>query len=98
MARKPKESVSAEEKAIVPVEEPVNEEVAVVPVKEPEPEPESIPAPVAKGPSFRERVGLFFRFLYRLILTLLLLGVIVAGVYFVWPLVYQNYILPVQEN
>ena len=94
MARKAKESVPAEE--IVPAEEPVNQEMAVVPVKEPEPEP--IPVPAAKGPSFGQRVGRFFRFLFRLVLTLLILGAIAAGVYFGWPLVYRQYILPVQEN
>src|SRR5215510_3099593 len=96
MPRKAKESVAAEEQESVPMEEPVNEEVAVVSMKDPEYEP--IPVPAAKGPSFGERVGRFFRFLFRLVLTALILGAIAAGVYFGWPLVYQGYILPVREN
>src|SRR5215510_7281424 len=96
MPRKAKESVAAEEQESVPVEEPINQEVAVVSMKDPEYEP--IPVPAAKGPSFGERLGRFFRFLFRLVLTLLILGVVAAGVYFGWPLVYREYILPVQEN
>jgi uncharacterized coiled-coil protein SlyX len=45
-----------------------------------------------------QRIGQFFRFLFRLVLVVLLLGVIGAGLYFGLPLVYQRYILPVQEN
>jgi hypothetical protein len=94
MAKRVKESVPTEE--IVQVEEPVEQEVAVVPVEEPEPIP--APEPVVSGPSFGQRVRGFFSFLFRLILTLILLAAIGVGLYFVLPLVYQKYILPVQQN
>jgi hypothetical protein len=94
MAKRVKESVPAEE--IVQVEEPVDQAVAVVPMAESESVP--APAPAASGPSFGQRVRGFFSFLFRLILTLLMVGAIGIGLYFILPLVYQKYILPVQEN
>lgn len=96
MAKRAKESVPSEE--IVQAEEPADQAVAVVPVKEAEPEPIPVPEPVASGPSFGERVRGFFSFLFRLILTLMVLAAIGVGLYFVLPLVYQKYILPVQQN
>ena len=50
------------------------------------------------GPTFGQRVGRFFAALLRLVIFLIFLAAIVVGLYFALPLVYQNYILPVQEN
>lgn len=96
MAKKVKETVIAEESA--PVEETVDRAVSVIPVPEPNPAPEPIRIPSSSGPSFGQRVGRFFSFLLRLLLFLILLGVIGAGLYFGLPLLYQRYILPVQQN
>ncbi len=94
MAKKVKESVTVEGTA--PAEETFEKAVAVIP--EPEPMPEPIRIPSSSGPTFGQRVGRFFNFLFRLLLILLVLGVIGAGLYFGLPLLYQRYILPVQEN
>lgn len=98
MAKRVKESVPVEEN--VQAEEPANEEMAVVPLKEPELEPISVPEPepVRTGPSFGQRVRGFFNFLARLLLTLIILGLFGIGLYLVMPMLYQKYILPVQEN
>ena len=96
MAKKVKESVPAE--GSVPMEETVDKAVAVIPPPEPNPVPEPIRIPSSSGPTFGQRVGRFFSFLFRLLLLLILLGVIGAGLYFGLPLLYQRYILPVQEN
>jgi hypothetical protein len=98
MAKRVKESVPEEEN--VQAEEPANEEMSVVPLKEPELEPISVPEPepVQTGPSFGERVRGFFNFLARLLLTLIILGLFGIGLYLLLPLLYQKYILPVQEN
>ena len=100
MAKKVKESSSAEE--IVPVEETVDKAVAVVPPQEPEPEPVPEPAPISipssSSPTSGQRVGRFFGFLFRLLLVLIVLGAIAVGLYFGLPLLYQRYILPVQQN
>ena len=98
MAKRVKESVPEEE--TVQAEEPVQSTVAVVPAPGPEPvsEPEPSPAPVRSGPTFGQRARRFFGCLFRLILALLVLGALAAGLYFGLPLVYQRYILPVQEN
>lgn len=94
MAKRVKETTAVEEN--IPAEEPVEKAVAVIP--EPAPIPEPIRIPSASGPTFGQRVGRFFSFLFRLILLLLLLGVVGAGLYFGLPLLYERYILPVQEN
>ena len=94
MAKRVEES--GPDEGIVPVEEPVDQAVAVVPVKEPEPVPP--PQPFVAGPTFGQRIRLFFNFLLRLIMTLIIVGAIGVGLYFILPLLYHNYILPVQEN
>lgn len=98
MAKRVKGSVPEEE--IVQAEEPAYVEKAVIPVAEPEPEPvaKPEPEPVPTGPSFGQRVRAFFDFLARLLLTLIILGLLGIGLYLVLPLLYQKYILPVQEN
>jgi uncharacterized coiled-coil protein SlyX len=96
MARKAKESAAVEGEQ-VSAEAPVERGVAVVPVTEAQYEP--APGPMAaQGPSVGQRLGKFFQFLFRLVLVVLLLGVIGAGLYFGLPLVYERYVLPVQEN
>jgi len=98
MAKRSKESMSAEE--ITPMEapavqEPAVETRAIVPSVEP---PAAPPPPQSTGPSLGQRIGRFVRFLFTLILILLLLGGIGAGLYFGLPFVYENYVLPVQQN
>ncbi len=94
MAKKVKESVP--EEGTDPAEETFEKAVAVIPESEPMPEPIRIPS--SSGSTFGQRVGRFFGILFRLLLILLVLGVIGAGLYFGLPLLYQRYILPVQEN
>jgi len=98
MAKRSKESMPAEE--ITPMEAPVAQEPAVemgaiVPSVEP---PAAPPPPQSTGPSLGQRIGRFVRFLFTLILILLLLGGIGAGLYFGLPFVYEKYVLPVQQN
>ena len=98
MAKRSKESMSAEE--ITPMEapavqEPAVETGAIVPSVEP---PAAPPPPQSTGPSLGQRIGRFVRFLFTLILILLLLGGIGAGLYFGLPFVYEKYVLPVQQN
>lgn len=63
---------------------------------EPQPQPE--PAPIHTGPSFGQRVRRFFDFLIRLVASLIILGVIGLGLYYGLPLLYNKYIVPVQQN
>jgi hypothetical protein len=90
MAKRVKESEPAEE--IVQAEQPTSEIVAVE-----EPQAETVEA-APTGPTFGQRVGRFFAALLRIIIFLIVIGAIVVGLYFALPLIYQNYILPVQEN
>ena len=98
MAKRSKESMPAEE--ITPMEapavqEPAVETRAIVPSVEP---PAAPPPPQSTGPSLGQRIGRFVRFLFTLLLILLLLGGIGAGLYFGLPFVYEKYVLPVQQN
>lgn len=98
MAKRSKESMPAEE--ITPMEAPAVQETtvetrAIVPSVEP---PAAPPPPQSTGPSLGQRIGRFVRFLFTLILILLLLGGIGAGLYFGLPFVYEKYVLPVQQN
>ncbi len=90
MAKRVKESAPAEE--IVQADQPASEIVAVE-----EPQAETVEA-APTGPTFGQRVGRFFAALLRIIIFLIVIGAIAVGLYFALPLVYQNYILPVQEN
>ena len=96
MAKKSKEPVPAE--AAVSAEETATDAVAVIPAYEPESMPEPIRVSGTSGPSIRQRISRFFAFLFRLLLVLLLLGAVGVGLYFGLPLLYQRYIVPVQEN
>jgi len=98
MAKRNKESMPAEEIAPMEVsaaQEPAVETEAIVPSVEP---PAAPPPPQSTGPSLGQRIGRFVRFLFTLILILLLLGGIGAGLYFGLPFVYEKYVLPVQQN
>jgi hypothetical protein len=61
-------------------------------------EPPSAPVSVPARPSFGQRVRRFFDFLLRLIATLIILGVIGLGLYYGLPLLYQKYVVPVEQN
>jgi len=93
MTKRNKESEPAEE--IVQAEQPASEIVAVV---EPPIQPMESAQAGPTGPTFGQRVGRFFAALLRLVIFLIVLAALAAGLYFALPLVYQNYILPVQEN
>lgn len=98
MARRSKEPASAEE--IIQAEPPIVEEPAVetgsiIPSVEP---PVAPPQPRPTGPSLGQRIGRFVRFLFTLILILLVIGAIGAAAYFGLPFVYEKYVLPVQQN
>jgi uncharacterized coiled-coil protein SlyX len=49
-------------------------------------------------PGFRQYARRFFEALLKLVAWVIILGVIGGGLYFGLPLLYQRYILPVQEN
>ena len=92
MAKRVKESAPVEE--IVRVEEP-----ALEAVPEPQSQPEAVPVVVTgPRPSLGQRIRRFFAILLRLVVILLIGTAIGTGLYFGVPLVYQKYILPVQEN
>ena len=93
MTKRNKESEPAEE--IVQAEQPASEIVAVV---EPPIQPMESAQAGPTGPTFGQRVGRFFAALLRLVIFLIVLAALAAGLYFALPLIYQNYILPVQEN
>jgi hypothetical protein len=81
----------AAETALVTPSEPDNPPPAVLA----EPPSRQAPAPIPKKPS---QVGRAFVFLFKLIVFLALLGGIGAALYFGLPIVYDKYILPVQQN
>lgn len=91
MAKRSKEP-TADERA-VKVVDPLLDAPAEVNVL-----PEPPPVPVSTGPTFGQRVGRFFRFLLRLVLVLLVLAAIGVGLYFGLPLLYQRYVVPVEQN
>jgi hypothetical protein len=49
-------------------------------------------------PSIGQRVRRFFEFLVRLVAWLIILGVIGLGLYYGLPLLYQKYVVPVEQN
>jgi hypothetical protein len=63
-------------------------------------QPEASPASIGvrSGPSFGQRVRRFFDFLIRLISWVIILGVIGLGLYYGLPLLYQRYVVPVEQN
>jgi hypothetical protein len=60
--------------------------------------PASLPPPAPSPPSFRQRVRRFFDFLMRLLALAIILAVIGLGLYYGLPLLYQKYIVPVEQN
>lgn len=62
--------------------------------------PGSLPPPTStrSSPTFRQRVRRFFDFLIRLFALVIILGVIGLGLYFGLPLLYQRYIVPLDQN
>lgn len=110
MAKRAKASEPSEsseplhESQILKLEEPVPDPAPAVQTKPelPPPAPPLPPpntrTPVPSGPSFGERVGSFFRFLFRLILLLILLTLLSLGLYFALPLFYDTFVRPVEQN
>lgn len=60
--------------------------------------PQLEPPPVAAGPTFGQRVGRFFRFLLRVVFSVLILSVFVLALYFGLPLLNERYVVPVEQN
>ena len=107
MAKRAKESEPSEperEAGIVTVDDPINDPPPVVDTKPalPPPPPPRVPpeAPprTPSGPSFGDRVGRFFRFLWRLFLLLLFLGLLSIALYLAVPWLYQTFIRPIEQN
>jgi hypothetical protein len=86
MAKRAKDSKN--ETGMVKVVDPFYDSPDVI---QAEPEPPS-------RPSVGQRVRRFFDFLLRLVATLIILGVIGLGLYYGLPLLYQKYIVPVEQN
>jgi hypothetical protein len=59
---------------------------------------EADPEPLPPRPSVGQRIRRFFDFLLRLIASLIILGVIGLGLYYGLPLLYNRYIVPVEQN
>ena len=101
MAKRSKEPESPESEAgVVTVEEPVSDPPPVETKPALPPPPREPPAPprTATGPSFGDRVGRFFRFLFRLVVLLLFLGLLSLVLYLTLPWLYQRFIRPVEQN
>ena len=97
MAKRAKETPPEAE--IVQEEKPASEIVAVPEMQVQPPIQVAEPPPTKpKGPTFGQRLGRFFLFLFRLLLLVILLGALAVGLSYILPLVYQRYVLPVQEN
>ena len=73
---------------------------------EPQPAPENKievrspgPKPAPKtGPSFGQTLWRVLVFLFNLLVIIVILSALAAAVYFGWPIVYSEYILPVQNH
>ena len=89
MAKRVKEAEPAPENGIVKVVDPFYDA--------PERVTPQLEAPPSR-PGFRQQARRFFEFLLRLISWAIILTVIGGGLYFGLPLLYQRYMLPVQEN
>jgi len=63
-------------------------------------QPEAPHAPIGarSGSSFGQRVRRFFEFLLRLVALVIILGIIGMGLYYGLPLLYQKYVVPVEQN
>ena len=107
MAKRAKESEPSEperEAGIVTVDDPINDSPPAVDTRPelPPPPPPRVPpaAPprTPSGPSFGDRVGRFFRFLWRLFLLLVFLGLLSIVLYLAVPWLYQTFIRPLEQN
>lgn len=91
MAKRVKESEPAPENGIVKVVDPFYDA--------PERATPQLEAPASSSrQGFKQQVRRFFEILLRLVSWAIILTVIGGGLYFGLPLLYQRYILPVQEN
>lgn len=96
MAKRAKAPEPSEPEAgIVKVVDPLFDERVEVDEK-----PKAPPAPAGapSGPSFGERVRRFFEFLLRLAALLVILSIVSLALYYALPLLYQRYIVPVEQN
>lgn len=82
---------SEPEAGMVKVVDPLYDAPVVV---DEQPEPQAAP----RGPTFGQRVRRFFEFLLRLVALLIILGILGLGLYYGLPLLYQKYIVPVEQN
>jgi len=101
MAKRAKASEPSEpERAVEIVTVDTPPEVEVKPALPPPPPrlPPDAPPRTAPGPSFGQRVGRFFRFLLRLVLLLIFLGLLSVALYLTLPWLYQRFIRPVEQN
>lgn len=88
MAKRAKESTP--ESGIVKVVDPLYD--APVPIDV----PETPPAP--SGPTVGQRVRRFFELLLRLISWVIIFTIFGAGLYYVVPLLYQRFVVPIEQN
>lgn len=80
-------------------EPPVSTAIVEIPDALPQIEAPKMEAPKAEAPKRKGiRIGKFFGFIFRMILLLAILAGAAAAIYFGTPYVYQQYILPVQNN
>ena len=102
-ASEPSESEPEREVGIITVDEPISDPPPAAEARPqlPPPPPRVPPAApprAASGPSFGDRIGRFFRFLWRLFLLLLFLGVLSVALYLAVPWLYQTFIRPLEQN
>ena len=88
------EEVEAKPEALPP---PLEARPAIPPPAPPPAPPRPTASPPS-GPSFGQRVGRFFRFLWRLFLLLLFLGFLSLALYLALPWLYQTFLRPVEQN
>jgi len=88
---KAKENAQEDESAIIPVPE----EVEIAPVEE---QPKDKPKDEKPRQTFGQIVRRIFVFLLRLVILLAILGGIGAAVYFGLPIIYEQYVRPVEQN
>ena len=106
MAKRAKASESSEpesEVGIVTTDESVIEPPPAVqarPQLPPPPPrvPPGAPTRTSSGPSFGDRIGRFFRFLLRLVLLLIFLGLLSVALYLALPWLYERFVRPVEQN
>ena len=63
-----------------------------------QPEAPHAPYGAPSRPSFRQRARRFFDFLVRLVSWVIILVVVGAGLYYGLPLLYQRFVVPVEQN